>query len=98
MLLNVGEVFMSKVSIVVCVYNAEKTLDTCIKSIISQNFKDFDLIIVNDGSKDRSLDIINNYMVKEVVMDLEHLCPSLRLCSSFQQVQLICLRESFDCI
>lgn len=45
---------MPKVSIVVCVYNAEKTLDTCIKSIISQNFIDFELIIVNDGFQNRS--------------------------------------------
>ena len=42
------------ISIIVPVYNVEKFLPTCIESIISQTFTDFELIIVNDGSTDSS--------------------------------------------
>ncbi len=44
-------------SIIVPIYNAEKYLNKCIESILKQSFSDFELILVNDGSKDRSLSI-----------------------------------------
>ena len=43
-------------SIVVPVYNVEKYLKECVDSILSQTFKDFELILVNDGSKDKTFD------------------------------------------
>ena len=43
---------MPRVSVIVPAFNAEKYIDTCIKSIILQTFKDFELLIINDGSTD----------------------------------------------
>ncbi|MGG5738341.1 MULTISPECIES: glycosyltransferase family 2 protein [Bacillus cereus group] len=52
---------MSRISVVVPIYNAEKKLDKCIKSILNQTFEDLELILVNDGSSDGSLDICRKY-------------------------------------
>lgn len=50
-----------KISIIVPVYNAEKYLDRCIKSIYSQTFTDYEIILVNDGSLDNSLALCRKY-------------------------------------
>ena len=47
-------------SICVPAYNAEKTIEDCINSVRKQNFQDYELIIVNDGSTDKTLSIIND--------------------------------------
>ncbi len=52
---------MIKISIIVPVYNVEKYLENCIDSILNQTFKDFELILVNDGSIDNSLEICKHY-------------------------------------
>lgn len=49
------------ISIVVPVYNAEKWLGYCLNSIMAQTWPRFEAILVNDGSKDSSLEICNNY-------------------------------------
>lgn len=43
-----------KVTIIVPVYNVEKYLTCCIGSILSQSFKDFELLLIDDGSSDLS--------------------------------------------
>jgi len=48
---------MVKVSVIVCVYNAEQYIGRCISSILSQTYKNYDLIVVNDGSTDKSIKI-----------------------------------------
>ena len=53
---------MPKISIVIPVYNAEMFLSETLNSILNQTFTDFECIIVNDGSKDKSLDIINDFI------------------------------------
>lgn len=52
---------MSKISVIVPIYNAERHLNKCIKSILNQTFNYFELILVNDGSEDNSLYICNKY-------------------------------------
>ena len=53
-----------KISIVIPVYNAEKYLDCMLDSILEQTFKDFEIIAVNDGSKDNSLKLLEQYKNK----------------------------------
>lgn len=52
---------MIKISIITPVYNVEKYLSRCIKSIINQSFKDWELILLDDGSTDLSGIICDNY-------------------------------------
>ena len=49
------------ISVVLPVYNGEKYLAGAIESILNQTYKNFEFIIINYGSTDRSLDIINDY-------------------------------------
>ena len=52
---------MEKISIIVPVYNVEKYLEKCLKSIISQTYKNLEIIVVNDGSIDNSLEICKKF-------------------------------------
>ena len=49
------------ISVVLPVYNEEKFIGECIESILNQTYRDFELIIINDASTDRSAEIINSY-------------------------------------
>jgi len=49
------------ISVVMSVYNAEIYLDEAIQSILNQTYKDFEFIIIDDGSTDKSLEIIGKY-------------------------------------
>lgn len=55
---------MTKVSIIVPVYNSEEYLDICLNSLVNQTMQDIEIIIVNDGSKDNSQKIIDEYAEK----------------------------------
>ena len=52
---------MSRISVIVPVYNAEKYLKKCIDSILGQTFQDYDVILINDGSKDTSGTVCDEY-------------------------------------
>ncbi len=54
-----------KVSIIVPVYNSESYLNECINSLLSQTLKEIEIILINDGSKDKSLEILNNFALKD---------------------------------
>lgn len=55
----------NKVSIIIPVYNCEKFLDKCLDSLINQTYNDIEIILVNDGSTDRSLEICRKYEKKD---------------------------------
>ena len=52
---------MAEVSIIVPVYQVEKYIRQCVDSILAQTFTDFELILVDDGSKDMSGQICDEY-------------------------------------
>jgi len=52
---------MVKISVIIPVYNAEKYLKECLDSIINQTFEDIEIICINDGSTDNSLNILEDY-------------------------------------
>lgn len=59
-------------SIVVPVYNVEKYLDKCINSILSQDYKDFELILVDDGSTDKSGKMCDEWAEKDSRIVIYH--------------------------
>lgn len=54
-----------QISIIVAVYNAEKTICKCLDSISQQTFADFEVIMVDDGSSDHSAEIIDEYASRD---------------------------------
>ncbi len=65
-----------KVSIIVPVYNVEKYLRKCLDSLVNQTLKDIEIICINDGTKDNSVEIINEYVKK---------CPNIILINQENQ-------------
>lgn len=53
---------MTKISIIITVYNSEKYIEKCLKSIKEQTLKDFEVIIINDGSKDKTKNKIEKFL------------------------------------
>lgn len=59
-------------SVIVPIYGVEKYLEQCIKSILEQDFDDFELILVDDGSRDRCPKIIDEYAKKDARIKVIH--------------------------
>ena len=59
-----------KFSVIIPVYNVEKYLRQCIESVLSQDYDNYEIILINDGSTDHSFDICKNYkaMDKKIVL------------------------------
>ncbi len=60
------------ISVIVPVYNAEKTLRQCVDSILCQECKDFELLLIDDGSKDNSPTICDEYATKDLRVKVFH--------------------------
>lgn len=52
---------MPKFSVIIPVYNAEKYIDECVQSVLNQTFSDFEMLLIDDGSKDHSTEICERY-------------------------------------
>ena len=68
-----------KISIIIPAYNVEEYLEKCLESIISQNFDKVEIIIVDDGSTDKSLQIAKEYQKKYPEKTRVIQAPLLRL-------------------
>lgn len=60
------------ISIIIPIYNVEKYLDKCIQTIINQTYKNLEIILVDDGSNDKSLFICDKYSKKDNRITLIH--------------------------
>ena len=50
-----------KISVIIPVYNVQRYLRQCLDSVVNQTFQDIEIILVNDGSTDQSLEICQEY-------------------------------------
>ena len=60
------------VSVIVPIYNSEKYLNQCIESILNQSYKNFEVLLIDDGSKDGSLEICNKYALMDNRVKVYH--------------------------
>lgn len=63
---------MCRVSVIVPVYQVEQYLAKCLDSILAQTFTDFELILVNDGTRDRCPEIMDEYAARDARIRLVH--------------------------
>lgn len=63
---------MPVISVIVPVYNVEKYLERCLDSIINQTLKDVEIICVNDGSTDNSINILKEYSSQIIIVNKEN--------------------------
>jgi len=61
------------ISVVIPVYNSEKTIEAALKSIVNQNYDNFEIIIVNDGSIDQSENLIKNFIDKHKAITIKYI-------------------------
>ena len=54
-----------KVSIIIAVYNIEKYIEKCLESVVNQTFKNLEIIVVNDGSTDNTLEEIESFKERD---------------------------------
>ncbi|MHC5613119.1 MAG: glycosyltransferase family 2 protein [Nostoc sp.] len=53
-----------EISVILCTYNREEYLSNCINSVVNQTFKNWELLVVDDGSQDNTFEIVNPYVQK----------------------------------
>ena len=92
---------MKLLSIIIPIYNAEKYMSACIDSILDQTYRNFELILVNDGSKDDSGSICDNYHKKDDRVKVIHKenggCSSARnMGLSYAKGELIAFVDADD--
>lgn len=63
---------LKSISIIVPVYNVEDYIQKCIESILNQSFTNYELLLIDDGSKDNSIKIVEEYLQKDLRIKLIH--------------------------
>ena len=56
---------MNKISVIIPVFNAEKYLPECLDSVLAQTFQNFEIVCINDGSTDKSAEVLQKYAQKD---------------------------------
>jgi glycosyltransferase involved in cell wall biosynthesis len=89
------------VSIIIPVYNEEEYLNECINSIQKQTFQNFECLFINDGSTDKSCEIIKNYgkndsRFKLITKEHSGLIPSINLGLKKAEGKIICRMDGDD--
>ena len=77
------------ISVVIPVYNSEKYVGKCIESVMAQSYTDWQLILVDDGSKDRSLEVCRQYADQDnriLVIHQENAGPGIARNTGITQV------------
>jgi GT2 family glycosyltransferase len=87
-----------RVSVVVCAYNAERTMDMCLASLERLNYPDYEIIAVNDGSTDRTLEIARKYeKVRVISQENEGLSAARNAGIAASTGEIIAFTDS-DCV
>ena len=76
MVRNIINIVMVEISVILPVYNSEKYLKECLDSLVNQTFDDIEVLCINDGSDDGSLEILKEYQKSDsriVVVDQENM-------------------------
>lgn len=50
------------VSVIIPCYNAQETICTCVNSVLQQTYKDYEIVVIDDGSKDQSVSVLKDYL------------------------------------
>lgn len=94
---------MIKISLIIPVYNAEKYLEETLKCIEKQTLKDIEIILVNDGSKDRSGEICDRFAEQDSRIRVIHqenkgMCASRNYAMSIAQGEYIAFADNDDIV
>ena len=71
-----------KVSIIIRTKNEERWITACLDAVFSQNYKDFEVIIVDNKSNDRTLDKIKSFNIQKIVSEYLHYHQTVALQST----------------
>ena len=85
-----------KISVIIPVYNTEKYLRRCIDSVLAQTYTDFELLLIDDGSKDSSGIICDEYAAQDTRVRVFHkqqgseFCPECGTGSCTRRMDYLC--------
>lgn len=71
-MIDVKNSICKKISIIVPIYNSSMYLDRCLKSIINQTYSNIEILLIDDGSTDNSLEICNQFAIKDKRIKVFH--------------------------
>ena len=89
---------MPKFSIIIPVYNVEKYLKKCLESVFNQTYKDYEVIVVNDGTKDKSMKIVDKYEVTTIYQENQGLSAARNTGVRYAKGEYILFLDSDDYI